>query len=159
MWQSELFPRASQKEVERVKFLLEHYIEMLGIIRDFEEHEGDLQQVSVDGEVGRRIDQDDLYADKTANAVFLHEKQQWVYQQYCFYTSHLRRAVALLREEDVRMSIEYRYFEGKSPKEVWLLFKRAMSPSTIRRKQNEGAEGIADTLKLMGFFEKDTTKF
>lgn len=159
MWQSELFPKASEQEIERVKFLLDKYKEMLGLMKDFEENERDLQQVSVDGEVGRRIDQDDLYADKTANAVILHEKQRRIYQQYRLITNHLRRAAALLQEEDVRTAIEYKYFDGKTPKEVWLLFKRAMSQSTIRRKQNEGAEGIANTLKIMGFFEKDIIKF
>ncbi|GIO33663.1 hypothetical protein J2TS6_48040 [Paenibacillus albilobatus] len=37
-------------------------------MQDFEKFEADLKQVAIDGESARRIDQDELHADKTANA-------------------------------------------------------------------------------------------
>ncbi|WP_246021277.1 hypothetical protein [Paenibacillus lentus] len=90
--QGELFPTANEQEIQRTKFLLGKYTSMISLMRDFEENEQDLKQVAIDGEVARRIDQEDLHADKTANAAILIEKQRWVYQQYKLYTQQLRRA-------------------------------------------------------------------
>ena len=41
---------------------------------DFEKYQKELAQVAIDGEA-RRIDQEDLHADKTANAVILTENR------------------------------------------------------------------------------------
>lgn len=159
VWQTELFPTASEGEIRRTKFLLGKYKSMRLLMADFEQHEEDLRQVAVDGEVARRIDAEDLYADKTANAAVLAEKQRWVYEQYKFYTSQLQRAVALIQDEEAVRAIRYRYMEGYSFKETVLFFKNSMSDSTVRRKLAEGTESIANTLKLLGFFERDDAKF
>jgi len=159
VWQSELFPKASKVEIQRTKFLLSKFTSMELLMADFEKHEEDLHQVAVDGEVARRIDQEDLHADKTANAAVLAEKQRWVYQQYSFYTYQLRRAATLIQEEEARKAIEFRYMQGHSFTETVLFFRRSMSDSTIRRRLAEGTESIANTLKLLGFFEKDESKF
>ena len=42
---------------------------------DFEKYQKELAQVAIDGEATRRIDQEDLHADKTANAVILTENR------------------------------------------------------------------------------------
>ncbi len=153
--QEELFPSASEAEIQRVKFLLGKYTKMIALMQDFERFEADLKQVAIDGEAARSIDQDDLHADKTANATILIEKQQWVYQQYRFYTQQLRRAWALIQDPDEKQAVEYRYIQGYSYKETLLFFRRGLSDSTIRRNLAKGAESIANTLKLMGFFEHD----
>jgi hypothetical protein len=124
------------------------------LMQDFEKFEQDLKQVAVDGEAARRIDQKDLHADKTANATILIEKQRWVYQRYQFYTHQLQRAFSLIQDDDERKAVDYRYMQGYSYKETLLL-----SDSTIRRKISEGTESIANTLKLMGFFEQDNVEF
>jgi len=159
VWQSELFPKATKIEIERTKFLLSKYRSMELLMADFEENEKDMHQVAVDGEVARRIDQEDLHADKTANAAILAEKQRWVYQQYNFYTRQLRRAAALIQEEEARKAIDFRYMQGYSFTETVLFFRSSMSDSTIRRRLTEGTESIANTLKLLGFFEQDDAKF
>lgn len=79
--QGELFAKANKQEIQHTKFLLEKYTEMLALMRDFEEYEQEMQQVGIDGEAARRIDQTDLHADKTANATILIEKQRWVYKK------------------------------------------------------------------------------
>lgn len=159
VWQADLFPVASKGEVRRTKFLLGKYKHMITLMEDFEKHEADLMQVAVDGEVARRIDQEDLHADKTANAAILAEKQRWVYQQYKFYTSHLQRAAALIQDVDARQAVDYRFLKGYRFKETLLFFRHSMSDSTIRRKLEEGAEAVANTLKLLGFFERDSAEF
>lgn len=157
--QGELFPTANETEIQRTKFLLGKYTKMIALMQDFEKFEADLKQVAIDGEAARRIDQDELHADKTANATILIEKQRWVYQQYRFYTQQLRRAWALIQDEDEKKAIDYRYIQGYSYKETLLFFRHSLSESTIRRKIFDGVESMANTLKLMGFFEQDSAEF
>ncbi len=159
VWQTELFPKASESEIQRTKFLLSKYKSMKLLMADFEKYENDMQQVVIDGEVARRIDQEDLHADKTANAVVLMEKQRWVYEQYRFYTTQLERAFLLIQDNEAKRSIEYRYIQGCSFKETVLFFRHSLSDSTVRRKLTEGIEAIANTLKLFGFFERDDSEF
>lgn len=159
VWQTELFPKATKVEIQRTKFLLDKYRSMEILMADFEEHKEDMRMAAIDGEVARRIDQNDLHADKTANATILAEKQRWVYQQYDFYTRHLNRAAALIQEEEARKAIEYRYLKGYSFTETVLFFRKSMSDSTVRRRLAEGTESVANTLKLLGFFERDDAKF
>ncbi len=153
--QEELFPTASEQEIQRTKFLLSKYTEMVSLMRDFEENEPEMTQVAVDGEAARRIDQEDLHADKTANAAILIEKQRWVYQRYRFYTQQLRRAWGLIQDPEAKQAVDYRYLQGYSPKETLLFFRHSMSDSTIRRRIEEGEVSITNTLKLMGFFDID----
>lgn len=157
--QGELFPTASKQEIQCTKFLLGKYRQMTMLMEDFEKHEEELKQTAVDGETARRIDQEDLHADKTANAAILIEKQRWVYQQYRFYTHQLQRAWGLIQDQDVKRAVEYRYIQGYSYKETLLFFRRSLSDSTIRRNITSGIESVANTLKLMGFFEQDEAEF
>ncbi|AZS15345.1 hypothetical protein [Paenibacillus lutimineralis] len=157
--QGELFPKASEQEIQRTKFLLGKYTSMISLMKDFEGYEQELRQVAIDGEVARRIDQEDLHADKTANATIMIEKQRWVYQRYKFYTTQLRRSWALIQDEDEKKAIDYRYIQGYSYKETLLFFRRSLSDSTIRRKIDDGAKSMANSLKLMGFFEQDDAEF
>lgn len=157
--QAELFPKANEAEIQRTKFLLGKYKEMTMLMQDFEKFEKELKQTTIDGEVARRIDQEDLHADKTANATILIEKQRWVYQRYQFYTHQLRRAFSLIQDDDEREAVDYRYMQGYSYKETLLFFRHGLSESTIRRKIAEGTESMANTLKLMGFFEQDDAEY
>lgn len=157
--QVELFPTANEQEIQRTKFLLGKYTKMIALMQDFENYEEELKQVAIDGEVTRRIDQEDLHADKTANAAILIEKQRWVFQQYKFYTQQLQRAWALIQDDDMKRAVEYRYIQGYSYKETLLFFRHSLSQSTIRRKIAEGIESVANTLKLMGFFEQSIVEY
>ncbi|MEF3306009.1 hypothetical protein [Paenibacillus sp. GYB003] len=114
-----------------------------------------MKQTIIDGEVARRIDQEDLYAVKTANATILIEKQRWVYQRYRFYAHQLWRAFTLIRDPDAKKAVDYRFMQGYSYKETLLFFRYGL----IRRKILEGTESMANTLKLMGFFEQDHEEF
>lgn len=157
--QGELFPQANETEIQRTKFLLGKYTNMISLMQDFEKFEKELKQTTIDGEVARRIDQDELHADKTANATILIEKQRWVYQQYQFYTQQLWRAHTLIQDPEAKKAIDYRYIQGYSYKETLLFFRQGLSDSTIRRKILEGTKSMANTLKLMGFFEHANTEY
>ncbi|MDU0329240.1 hypothetical protein RW092_03370, partial [Paenibacillus sp. 3LSP] len=140
--QEELFPTASEQEIQRTKFLLGKYTKMVALIKDFEKYEEELKQVAIDGESARRIDQEDLHADKTANAAILIEKQRWVYQRYRFYTQQIRRAWGLIQDPEAKQAVDYRYLQGYSPKETLLFFRHSMSDSTVRRRIEEGEVSI-----------------
>lgn len=157
--QNELFPTASETEIQRTKFLLCKFKSMVLIMSDYEGFTRDMQQVAIDGEAARRIDQEELHADKAANAVILMEKQRWVYERYQLYTVSIRRATGLIQDKEARNAIQHRYIEGHSFKETILFFRQGLSDSTIRRKLDEGIRSISNTLKLMGFFEKDDADF
>lgn len=157
--QAELFPKANEAEIQRTKFLLSKYKEMTLLMQDFEKFEEELKQTTIDGEIARRIDQEDLHADKTANATILIEKQRWVYQRYRFYTQLLERAFGLIQDDEAKKAVDYRYLQGYSYKETLLFFRHGLSDSTIRRKIFEGTESMANTLKLMGFFQQDDAEF
>lgn len=160
MWeQSELFPEANKAEIQRTKFLLGKYRKMEMLIEDFEEHEKALQQVAIDGEVARRIDADDLHADKPANVVILMEKQRWVYEQYRIRTTSISRAAGLIRDNEVKQVIYSRYILGYTFKETVLGNGGPTRESTIRRQLSEGVVSVANTLKLIGYFEMDNVTF
>lgn len=157
--QGVLFPEANKVELKRTKFLLMKYRSMTMLMDDYEKHTEDMQQVAIDGEVARRIDQEDLHADKTANAVVLAEKQKWAYEQYKFYTTTIDRAYGLICDDEAQRAMRYRYILGYSAKETLLFFQSTMSDSTIKRKIKESEVAVANMLKLWGFFEKDSLKF
>lgn len=153
--QIELFPSANQYDIKRTKFLLEKYSEMLNIIEDYKNHQKDLEQVAVDGEVARRIDSEEYYANKTANAVVLRQKQKWVYEKYKEVTAHIRRAWGLILDQEAKEVIRYRYLEGHKFTETVIKFERqGMPAATVKRRLNEGIEAIAGSLKLWGALEE-----
>lgn len=159
-WEEDmLFPKASETEIARTKFLLGKYKSMRMLMDDYETYTQDMQQVAIDGEMARRIDEDELYADKVANAAILAEKQRWVYEQYRFCTLMLQRAYGLIQDSEASRAIKYRYMDGHGSKETLLYFQSSMSESTIKRKLKEGERSMAKMLKLWGFFQKDAIKF
>ena len=73
--QGELFAKASEDEIQTTEFYLSNFKSMQLFMSDFEKYQKELAQVAIDGEAARRIDQEDLHADKTANAVILTENR------------------------------------------------------------------------------------
>lgn len=159
MLMDELFPKANGAEIQQTKFLLSKYRNMVLLMNDYERNTKDLQQVGIDGEVARYIDQDESHADKTVNAVILMDKQRWVYEQYRLYTNMLTRAHGLILVDDIKKAVRFRYLEGHSLKETCLFFGYDERSSTIRGWIDVGIVTIANSLKLLGFFELDLNSF
>lgn len=155
----ELFPAASETEIARTKTLLDEYRKMRLLMDDFENHKEDMQQIAIDGEVARRVDQDEMHADKTANAVILAEKQRLVYEAYLYRHNALLRAHGLIIDDETKQVIGYRFLQGYTMKETCLFFKRSVGDSTIKRKAKEGIVSMANSLKVLCFFDKDVTEF
>lgn len=157
--QGELFATATKKELEQTEFYLGKYKYMKIFMTDFEKHKSEMAQVAIDGEVARRIDQEDLHADKTANAVILMEKQKWVYGRYQCYTTMINRAHGQILDPEVKEAIEIRFIQGYTRKETILFMRRGVAHSTVDRRINEGITTIANTLKVMGFFDEIGEEF
>lgn len=157
--QEELFAEASKDEILTTEFYLDKFKSMQIFMSDFEKYQKELAQVAVDGEAARRIDQEDLHADKTANAVILNEKQRWVYGRYKVYSAMIRRAHSQIIDEEAKQAIDIRFLQGYSRKETILFMKRGVAGSTVDRRIETGIESMANTLKLMGFFEEIGREF
>ncbi|AJS59869.1 hypothetical protein [Paenibacillus sp. IHBB 10380] len=157
--QGELFAIASKEEIQQTEFYLGKYKSMTLFMTDFENYEREMKQVAIDGEVARRIDQEDLHADKTANAVILIEKQKWVYNQYRKYKLMIDRAHSQILDDDAKEAIDIRFIKGYSRKETIMFMRRGVAHSTVDRRIDDGIVSIANTLKLSGFFEEISEKF
>lgn len=151
--QCELFAKASEEEIQQAEFYLGKYRMMRLFMQDFENHEKEMAQVAIDGEAARRIDQEDLHADKTANAVILNQKQRWVYSQYKIFTELLYRAYNQIIDLEVKEAIRFRFIEGYSRKETIMFMRRGEAASTVDRRIETGIESVANSLKLTGFYD------
>ncbi|URJ36584.1 hypothetical protein MF625_001002 [Paenibacillus polymyxa] len=157
--QGELFAEASKEEIKQTEFYLGKYKLMTLFMSDYENYQREMAQVAIDGEVARRIDQTDLHADKTANATILDEKQKWVYNQYRKFRFMINRAHSQIIDPEVKEAIDIRFIQGYSRKETILFMRRGTAHSTVDRRIAEGIKSIANTLKVMGFFEEIHRKF
>ncbi|MBU5356123.1 hypothetical protein KQI74_28125 [Paenibacillus barcinonensis] len=151
--QTELFAKASKEEIQQAEFYLNKYKMMCLFMEDFENHQKEMEQVAVDGEVARRIDQEDLHADKTANAVILHEKQKWVYSQYVIFTALIERAHSQILDPEEKEAIDIRFIKGFTRKETILFMRKGVAASTVDRRIEAGITSIANSLKLTGFYD------
>lgn len=157
--QGELFAKATKQEVKQMEYYLGKFKAMQLFMSDFEIFEKEMAQVAIDGEAARRIDQEDLHADKTANAVILMDKQKWIYGQYKLFTVMILRAHNQILDDEVKEAIDIRFLQGYSRKETIMFMRRGVAHSTVDRRIDEGIQTIANTLKLMGFFEVVAREF
>ncbi|WP_342435935.1 hypothetical protein NSS79_20650 [Paenibacillus sp. FSL L8-0436] len=150
--QGELFAEASEDEIAETEFYLERYRDMILFIEDFNGFQAEMAQVAVDGESARRLSADELYADKTANAVILTEKQKWMYERYRVYTFMIFRAYNLIRHQGIKKVIKALFIDGHNRSNT-ILFTY-VSGSTVDRYIEKGIKMIANSLNQMGFFEE-----
>ncbi|OXM84594.1 hypothetical protein [Paenibacillus rigui] len=151
--QLELFPSINESDIERTLFLLDKFVYMKMLVKDFEEHEQDLYQTDIEGETARRLSEEDTHADKTSNAIIFHQKRKWIYNEYKIAIRSIERAHRLIIDEDMRKAVHFRYLEGH--KFMIALKFTYMSKSTFQRKLNAGVASITDTLKLMGILGRE----
>jgi hypothetical protein len=151
--QMELFSRATPEEVARALFWLKKYRKMMLLVRDFEEHLSEFKQTAIDGEIARKIDSEEYYANKTANAAIIAEGQLALYQEAVVIVTTLRRAVGIILDDEAQKAVYCRYIEGYSYKETLLFLRRGLKSSTLDRRLKTGIVSVANTLKDWRFFE------
>lgn len=153
--QIELFPSKTGDDADRAQILLEQFCFMKRFIEEFEAH-GELLHLSdIEGERARKVFQDETHADKTANAVVLHEIRKWRYNEFKVAVTSIEMAHRMIRDEEVRKAVEYRYF-----KEIPVMRaaqELRMHKSTLGRRLDAGVESIGNYLKLIGVLERNWT--
>lgn len=153
--QLELFPSVTGTDSDRCQILLEKYCFMSDFIREFEENGETLYLTDIEGERARKVFQDETRADKTANAVVLHEIRNWRYNEFKIGVTSIQMAHRMIRDEEVRKAVEYRYFREISV--IQAAQELRMSKSTLGRRLEDGVESIRNYLKLIGVLDRDWT--
>lgn len=154
-FQKSLFPNVDIEDIQNTLFLLKKYPYMKMLVRDYEENAAELKQTDIEGETARKLSDDEVYSNKTANAVIFAEKQLLIYHEYKTITRTVERAHRLIMDEQERLAVQYRYLEGLSYKESLMFFKRSMSERTFDRRLFAGVESMANTLKLWGVLDRE----
>jgi hypothetical protein len=150
--QLELFPSITENESDQVQVLLEQYCFMKGFIKEFEENGELLYQTDIEGEKARRVFQDETRADKTANAVILHEIRKWKYNQFKMAVTGIDMSFRMIRDEEAQDAIDARYFKGMKPMRA--MQQVNMSKGTFGRRLDDGIESISNSLKLMELLDR-----
>jgi len=156
---NELFPEVNEYELNRILFLLSQYPLMKMRMEDYEKHEKDFESTAIEGEVARRISNEEYYANKTANTVILSEKRRWVYEQYKRMTREIERAYAMVIDKSIdkageeRKAIRHRYLEGHSRSDMFSFFPKGISQRTIERRLYSGIIKMANNLKCNGVLD------
>jgi hypothetical protein len=159
--QSELFPEVNEAELEKILFYLRQYPLMKLRIQDFELHAKDLRDTVIEGETARRLSNEEVYANKTANTVILFEKQRWIYEEYKWMTSQIERAHRMIidrfpeKAEEERKAVRHRYLEGHAMKTVYDFFPKGVSHRTIERRLHCGIIKMANNMKCNGVLERE----
>lgn len=148
--QVEWLPKASVNDVKKTKKILSEYSELKIVVEDYIKYEEELKQTIIEGELARRIDQDDLYANKTANAVIIAMNQKKAAEECISLKNAIDRAVNIIRDNEAQQAITLRYLKGHSYTETLLFLKRGEKSSTLDRRLNEGLISVANTLKMWG---------
>ncbi|MFX3635440.1 MAG: hypothetical protein ACE3L7_04075 [Candidatus Pristimantibacillus sp.] len=151
--QLEWLPKASQEDIKKTKKILTEYSELKIVVDDYRKHEEDLKQTIYEGEIARRLDQEDLYANKTANAAILANNQQRAAEECDVLKVAIERAVKLIRDDEAQQAITLRYIKGYSYTETLLFLKRGEKSSTLDRRLIDGMTSVANTLKMWGIIE------
>lgn len=146
--QIELFPLASKEDMTKALNMLKKYPEMKIVVDDYKKYEAELRQTIYEGDIARRIDQDDLHADKTPNAVILAVNQMRAAQECDMVKKTIERAVGLILDPDARQVVHLRYIKGYSYRETMLFMNRGVKSATLDRRLSTGIASVANTLKM-----------
>lgn len=151
--QLELFPSAGEEDIKKALHMLKQYIELRLQVEDFKKYEEEIKQTIYEGEIARRLEDDELYANKPANAVILAMNQKRAAEECEVIKKAIDRAVGLISEEEARIAVYYRYIKGFSYKETLLTMSRGVKSTTMDRKLKFGITSVANTLKLWGIIQ------
>lgn len=148
--QLELFPLANEDDVKQTLHILKQYVELRMQVEDYKNHEEEIRLTIYEGEIARRIDADELYSNKTANAVIVAMNQKRAAEECEVIKKAIDRAVGLITDNEARMAVTYRYIQGLSYKETLIKMHRGEKSTTMDRKIKHGLASTANTLKLWG---------
>lgn len=143
---------ASTEEEQKTLQWLKGYREMELVVRDFKKYEEDYHLTAVESDSSKRVEDDELHADKTGNASIIAQGQRELYDEAKVLTTTLQRAVGLIGDTETRDVIFLRYMQGYSYKETLSFMKRGIKSATVDRRLKAGLVSVANTLKKWNVF-------
>lgn len=143
----------SQEKIIQTKALLMRYKELKLTIEDYENYKEEIEATIYESEVTRRIEQDSLYADKTANAVLLAQRQKEAAEECAFFKKSIDRAITLISNDVEKEAVYLRFIKGMSFKELSYKISGLPKCSTAQRRMRRGIKSIASTLDEWGVLD------
>lgn len=147
--------KPTAEEKKKAQRMLRKYIELKLVVEDYKAHEQLLKETIFESERTRRLDGDELYANKTANAVQLAINQKRAAEECDLLRQALERAVAMIGDEEARQAVTLRYLKGHTYSETLYYMQRGDKSSTVDRRINDGLMAVAHTLKMWGMLDWD----
>ncbi|GBG11345.1 hypothetical protein PAT3040_06146 [Paenibacillus agaridevorans] len=137
-------------EKKQAQRLLRNYMELKRVVEDYKEHEELIKTTLYESERTRRLDGEDLYGNRTANAVQVAHNQKLAAEECELVSGAIERAVGMIRDDEARQAVTLRYLKGHSYSETLYYMRRGEKSSTLDRRLNDGVSSVASTLKLWG---------
>jgi len=138
------------EEKKQAQRLLRNYIELKRVVEDYREHEELIKTTLYESERTRKLDGDETYANRTANAVQVAHNQKLAAEECELVSGAIERAVAMIRDDEARRAVTLRYLMGQSYSETLYAMRFGEKSSTLDRRLKEGVSSVASTLKLWG---------
>ncbi|SDC69604.1 hypothetical protein SAMN02799630_01210 [Paenibacillus sp. UNCCL117] len=151
--QLELFPAAAKEDMRKTLRLLKDYIDIRNRVEDYRDHEEDIRAAIQEGETARRLGPEDLYANKTANAMIVAMNQKAAAEELAVLKKSIDRAINLIRSDEVKQAVTLRYIKGYSYSDTCRFMHYDGKSSTVDRRIGKGIASIAGTLKLWGVLD------
>lgn len=152
--QMELFPSANEKDMKKGLAILKSYPELKIVVDDYNNHKEEIINTIHEGEIARRIEADELYANKTANAILLAQNQKSAAEECELLQKSIERAVNLIRNEEAKTAVTCRYIKGYTYSETLLFMHRGDKSATIDRRLGLGIASVVNTLKMWGLLDQ-----
>ncbi|MHA6482029.1 hypothetical protein ACX1C1_09000 [Paenibacillus sp. strain BS8-2] len=150
--------KPTPEEKQQAQRILRNYIQLKLVVRDYREHEELIKTTLYESERTRRIDGDEIYGNRTANAVQVAHNQKLAAEECEIVSNAIERAVAMIRDEEARQAVTLRYLKGHSYSETLYYMRRGEKSSTLDRRIGDGVCSVAITLKLWGLLYWESGK-
>lgn len=142
--------KPTAEEKKKAQRILKKYRELKLVVEDYKAHEEMLKAAIYESEKTRRLEGDELYANKTANAVQLAQNQKRAAEECDLIRGAIERSVSMISDEEARQAITLRYLKGHTYSETLYYMRRGEKSSTVDRRMNDGLLTVAHTLKMWG---------
>jgi hypothetical protein len=151
--QLELLPSADVDDIKKALHMLKQFPELVIVVDDYKKYEEELKAAIYEGEIARKLNDDELYSNKPANSVILAQNQKAAAEECELTMKTIERAVGLIRDQEAREAVYLRYLKGHSYKETALFMKRGFKSATLDRRLKAGIVTVANTLKMWGVLD------
>lgn len=145
-----LLAAVGKEDVQKAGGMLKQYCSIKATVDDFKKYEAEIKATIYEGEKARRLSAEELYANKTANAVLLAQNQLVAAQKLELTKASIERAVDMIVDDEVKQVVTCRYIRGFSYSETMSFMGWGIKSATLDRRLKKGVSSVANTLKMWG---------